>query len=91
MVRDVRLEQAELADGEGGQWKLEYYIRIYEGAVALEVYGIKIKRIGPDGSLSEATPGLTHSYKEAKNWLKILAASKVTPLSLHDTIDEFIG
>jgi len=83
--RDFLVGNAELRGEDEKRWKLLYYISL-DGAV----YSIKIERVGSDGTLTEETGGLTYSHSEAEAWVKMLIKGTVTPLTLHEVVDDLM-
>ena len=87
MVKDLRVEVRAITDETGAVGELRYYVRIFNMA-----YGIKIELCTSEGIVfSEETCELTYSYDDAEGWVKKLASGRVTPMSLHDMADEFVG
>jgi len=82
--------KAVLRDDFGGRWDLRYYVATIENADKV-TYGIKIERDVQDEKNSEETMGLTHSFEEAEAWSQKLAAGLVTPLCLHEVIDDLMN
>jgi len=91
MVKSKRLENMQLTDDKGVVWELEYYVQIFNEQVENPFYGIKIEKTGGEKRISEETCGLTHSYEKVECWVRKLAAGTVTPSSLHDIVDDFVG
>ena len=78
---------AEMRSEEKEDFKLLYYIAVVGAA-----YGIKVEQVDTDGSLTmEESKGLTHSYNEVEALVKTFMKCAVTPITLHDVIDDFIG
>ena len=82
------IERADLQDEYGSKWELKYYVQSHAGEKE-KTYGIKVERCGKDGMISEETFGVTASYEEAASWVRKMANGKVTPLTLHDVVDNF--
>ena len=91
MARSKKLESVLLTDEIGIMRELEYYIQIFDDDVGNTFYGIKIEKTEAGNRISEETCGLTHSYEKAECWVRKLAAGTVTPTSLHDIVDDFVG
>ena len=83
------LEKVKMHDESGGTWELGYFIQKFMGDDV--VYGIKIEKRAPDGrNESQETCGLTTSYEEAEGWVRKMAKGQVTPIALHDIVDDFM-
>lgn len=88
MTRDIVLEGVELENGM--TCELGYHILTFNQADTPAAYGIRVEKSDVAGiTSSEETFGLTHSYEEAEAWLQKLAAGRVTPLTLHDIVDDW--
>jgi len=72
-------------DELGSNWDLSYYIQT-ENSEDQTFYGIKIERTS-----SEETKGITKSYEQAEKWARAMAAGALSPLALHDYIDDLVG
>lgn len=101
MAKYQQAATAVLADEQGSKWELIYYVQIFDDAsTGLITYGIKIERCCHGKNQknnqekiqlnSEETLGLTHSYEEAQSWAQKLANGAVTPVCLHDVIDDLM-
>jgi len=85
--RYFHVGNAELKSEDGEDFKLLYYIAVEKAA-----YGIKVERVGTDGSLTaEESKGLTNSYDEIEALAKTFMEGTVTPTHLHELVDDFIG
>ena len=92
MIKDQKVERAEITDEEGIRWELGYYVRTFEANDSQsETYGIKIDRSGPGDSTSEQTGGISYSFKEAESLAKKMAAATVTPMSLYAVVDDLMA
>ena len=88
MEKDLLIEVVELTTGADIKWNLLYYVKVLADGKA---YGMKIERQGHDGILSESTGGLTRSYEQDVDWIRLLARGKVTPWTLHAVVDDLVG
>ena len=87
----IQIDRAEMKDENGTVWELGYYVRSFnDSGGGQDVYGIKIERVNiPVGCKeSEETYGITRSFEEAEMWAKKMAAGTVTPVTLHDIVDD---
>lgn len=82
----TQIDSSTLRGEEGTEWELKYYVGTLETNPI--TYSIKIERCSPGETLTEETGGITTSYEEAEKWAKIMAKGSVTPISLHDIVDD---
>jgi len=83
--------RGSLIDQTGIKWELNYKLIELDGA-----YSIGIEKSGQGKAVKreiiyEETKGLTYNKQEAEAWLHKLAAGRVTPISLHDIVDDLTG
>ena len=84
----IQIDRAEIRTEVGGVWELKYYVKEIG-----KVYGIKIERHSRQEeaeTVSEETEGITPSYEKAQKLAQKLARGMVTPISLHDVVDDLI-
>ena len=93
MIKDLRVDSAEVIDENGVKLVFFYYVREYGNA-----YGLKIECLesNKNNTISthiafEVTPAITHSYEEAESWAKLLARNTVTPSSLLEIEIDLVG
>ena len=80
------VDKTELRDDTGNIWELGYYVTESQKE---GIYGIKIERTSKNSvTETEETFGITISYEEAKEWAHMMAEGKVTPITLHDIVDD---
>lgn len=97
----TKVSEGSLQDETGFTWEMGYYVKSIsidtaEGGDSLPVvYGIKIERVNQSQPIkqiiSEETDGITDSYEEAEKWAILMAHGGVTPLHLHDAVDDLVG
>jgi len=76
------------------EWELHYLICCQPGKSNEKGYGLKItsRSLCKQATGYEAeTEALTHSYAQAHTWAQQLAQNGVTPLTLHDVVDDWVG
>lgn len=79
----TQIEKVNIQSETGSIWELKYYVQELGKA-----YGLKIERYAAGETVSEETCGITLSYEEAESMARKLAKGTVTPLSLHDVVDD---
>ena len=82
--------RGNIVDVAGTKWDLNYKVINVDGA-----YGIRIEKSSQGLAakkeiIYEETGGITHSQQEAEAWLHKMAEGRVTPISLHDIVDELV-
>jgi len=97
-MRNPTLVQAPVATAtmetdNGVTWLLEYYLQTYESSDGVELYGVKVDKLGGDGTLKESseTFAITDEHGKAQEILTFLAKGSVPPCVLVEMVDEWFS
>ena len=86
LIKDAIITSREITDTTGQLKQLYYYVKQFDSS-----YGIKITcKSDNSPTYSESTFGITHSYEQAVEWVTLMAANEVTPITLHDIVDDLM-
>ena len=97
----LQVDKMMIDNETGSTWELNYYVLEIGKA-----YGIKIERYAAGDRdaagdratggkaateiVSEETSGITYSFEDAQKLARKLARGKVTPIGLHEVVDDLV-
>ena len=93
MYRSECVTQSAIHQDNGESWNLVYHLHFGTTEDGLEIYGLRIDKVGANGLVteSETTPAFTASKDEALAMARAFAAGTVPPCVLLEMADEWLN